>query len=132
MVWAAYMSLPLSLADTGAVLGPPGKAEAVRGAEGLIRYFCKACEPARPAADAHATAATQPEKWELFKAYNRRDVETKMEIEQRLARFPVPEDVWDQFHIDQGDQRPWHRHRRHAGGGTLSAWTPAPAPSLRR
>ena len=100
MVWAAYMGLPLSLADTGAVLG----LERQKLSEGkdLIRYFCKPCEPTKTnGGRTRNRPGDAPEKWELFKAYNLRDVETEMEIEQRLARFPVPEDVWDQFHIDQ-------------------------------
>ena len=100
MVWAAYMGLPLSLADTGAVLG----LERQKLSEGkdLIRYFCKPCEPTKTnGGRTRNRPGDAPEKWGLFKAYNLRDVETEMEIEQRLARFPVPEDVWDQFHIDQ-------------------------------
>ena len=100
MVWAAYMGLPLSLADTGSVLG----LERQKLSEGkdLVRYFCKPCEPTKTnGGRTRNRPGDAPEKWELFKAYNLRDVETEMEIEQRLARFPVPEDVWDQFHIDQ-------------------------------
>ena len=100
MVWAAYMGLPLSLADTGAVLG----LEKQKLSEGkdLIRYFCKPCEPTKTNGGRTRTRpADAPEKWALFKAYNLRDVETEMEIEKRLSKFPVPEDVWDQYHIDQ-------------------------------
>ena len=92
------MGLPLSLADTGAVLG----LERQKLSEGkdLIRYFCKPCEPTKTnGGRTRNRPGDAPEKWEMFKAYNLRDVETEMEIEQRLARFPVPEDVWDQFHI---------------------------------
>ena len=100
MVWAAYMGLPLSLADTGAVLG----LEKQKLSEGkdLIRYFCKPCEPTKTnGGRTRNRPEDAPEKWKLFKAYNLRDVETEMEIEKRLSKFPVPEDVWDQYHIDQ-------------------------------
>ena len=100
MVWAAYMGLPLTLADTGTVLG----LEKQKLSEGkdLIRYFCKPCEPTKTnGGRIRNRPADAPEKWELFKSYNLRDVETEMEIEQRLSKFPVPEDVWDQYHIDQ-------------------------------
>ena len=42
-----------------------------------------------------------PEKWELFKKYNKRDVEVEMSIQHKLSRFPVPDSVWDEYHIDQ-------------------------------
>ena len=37
---------------------------------------------------------------EAFKKYNIRDVETEIGIKDRLAKFPVPEAVWDEYHID--------------------------------
>ena len=100
MIWAAYMGLPLSLADTGAVLG----LEKQKLSEGkdLIRYFCKPCEPTKTnGGRTRNRPADAPDKWALFKSYNLRDVETELEIEKRLSKFPVPEDVWDQYHIDQ-------------------------------
>ena len=42
-----------------------------------------------------------PDKWETFKRYNLRDVETEMEIQRRLSRFPVPDFIWDEYIIDQ-------------------------------
>lgn len=94
MVWAAYMGLPLSLRDVGAVLGLD-KQKMEEGKE-LIRFFCQ------PDRDGNwRDPADYPEKWSTFKAYNLRDVETEMGIQQRLQRFPVPEDVWDQYCIDQ-------------------------------
>lgn len=100
MVWAAYLGLPLSLADTGAVLG----LEKQKLSEGkdLIRYFCKPCEPTKTnGGRTRNRPGDAPEKWALFKSYNLRDVETEIEIEKRLSKFPVPDDVWDQYHIDQ-------------------------------
>lgn len=100
MVWAAYMGLPLSLADTGAVLGL--EKQKLSDGKDLIRYFCKPCEPTKSnGGRTRNLPSDAPEKWVQFKAYNRRDVETEMEIEQRLSNYPVPDDVWDQYHIDQ-------------------------------
>lgn len=100
MVWAAYMGLPLSLEGAGAVLGL-GKQKLTEGKE-LVRFFCKPC---------NATAANgqrlrnlpehAPDKWVAFKAYNMRDVETEMAIQARLTRFPVPDEVWDEYVLDQ-------------------------------
>lgn len=37
----------------------------------------------------------------MFKSYNHRDVETEMSIQEKLSRFPVPDFVWDEYHLDQ-------------------------------
>lgn len=100
MIWAATMGLPLSLEGVGAVLG----LEKQKLSEGkdLIKYFCQPCAPTKVNGDRtrnrpfHAT-----EKWADFKRYNIRDVETEMGIQQRLHKFPVPEMVWDEYHLDQ-------------------------------
>lgn len=88
MVWSAYLGLPLSLAGVGSVLG----LEEQKMSEGktLIRRFC-------------TPAFQEPtgEKWETFKAYNRRDVEVEMAIHERLSKFPVPDFVWEEYVIDQ-------------------------------
>ena len=100
MVWAAYLGLPRSLADVGAVLGLE-KQKLSEGKE-LIRYFCVPCRPTK--ANGGRTR-NLPEhdrgKWERFKAYNLRDVEAEMQIQQRLSRFPVPEFVWEEYRQDQ-------------------------------
>ncbi len=100
MVWAAYMGLPLSLMGVGAVLG----LEKQKMAEGkdLIKYFCAPCAPTKSNGQRRRNLPEHaPEKWAAFKAYNRRDVETEMAIQARLAKFPVPDFVWDEYHLDQ-------------------------------
>ena len=100
MVWSAYLGLPLSLADVGAALGLE-KQKLTEGKD-LIRYFCKPCEPTSSnGGRTRNKPSDAPEKWELFKAYNLRDVETEMEIQEKLRGYPVPDDVWEQYHIDQ-------------------------------
>lgn len=100
MVWAATLGLPFSLEGAGAVLGLD-KQKLTEGKE-LIRYFCKPCTPTQVnggrTRNLHHHA---PDKWEMFKRYNIRDVETEMGIQQRLSRFPVPEFVWEEYHLDQ-------------------------------
>ena len=94
MVWSAYLGLPLSLKDVGAALGLD-KQKLTEGKE-LIRYFCV------PGKDAtRRMPASAPEKWTTFRAYNLRDVETEMAIQERLRKYPVPEEVWSQYHLDQ-------------------------------
>ncbi len=99
-VWCAYMGLPLSLKDAGAVLGLD-KQKLTEGVD-LIRYFCKPCKPSK--ANQMRTRnlpCHAPEKWQVFKAYNKRDVETEMEIQGKLKRFPVPDFVWEEYKLDQ-------------------------------
>lgn len=94
MVWSAYLGLPLSLKDAGAALGLD-KQKLAEGKE-LIKYFCV------PAKDGtRHLPSDAPDRWESFKAYNLRDVEVEMGIQERLQSFPVPDEVWDQYHLDQ-------------------------------
>ena len=100
MVWSAYMGLPLSLDNVGAVLGLE-KQKLTEGKE-LIRYFCKPCNPTT--ANGRRTRNRPehaPDKWEKFKSYNRRDVEAEMSIQARLAKFPVPDCIWEEYLQDQ-------------------------------
>ena len=100
MIWSAYMGMPLSLAEVGAVLGLE-KQKLTEGKE-LIKYFCRPCEPTQTNGGRKRNRpADAPDKWEIFKSYNLRDVEVEMEIQRKLSSFPVPDDVWDQYHIDQ-------------------------------
>ena len=94
MVWSAYLGLPLSLKDAGAALGLD-KQKLTEGKD-LIKYFCA------PGKDGQRhLPADAPDKWSIFKAYNLRDVETEMGIQERLRKYPVPDAVWDQYHLDQ-------------------------------
>ena len=100
MVWAAYLGLPRSLEDVGAVLGLE-KQKLSEGKE-LIRYFCIPCKPTKANGGRTRNLPEHDrEKWERFKAYNLRDVEAEMQIQQRLAKFPVPEFVWEEYRQDQ-------------------------------
>lgn len=100
MVWSAYLGLPLSLAGAGAVLGLD-KQKMTEGKE-LIKFFCQPCAPSKTnGGRTRNLPSHDPQKWETFKAYNVRDVETEMAIQHRLRNYPVPEQVWDQYHQDQ-------------------------------
>lgn len=100
MVWSAYMGLPLSLEGVGVVLGLE-KQKLTEGKE-LIRYFCTPCKPTKSNGNRVRNLPFHDmEKWEKFKAYNIRDVETEMQIQKKLLKFPVPEFVWDEYHLDQ-------------------------------
>ena len=100
MVWSAYMGLPLSLVGVGAVLGLE-KQKLTEGKE-LIKYFCQPCAPTKSNGERTRNLPVHaPDKWELFKSYNKRDVEVEMQICDKLRNFPVPESVWDEYHLDQ-------------------------------
>ena len=100
MVWVATMGLPLSLEGVGAVLGLE-KQKLTEGKE-LIKYFCQSCAPTKSNGQrTRNLPAHAPDKWLNFKKYNARDVETEMSIQARLAKYPVPDSVWDEYHIDQ-------------------------------
>lgn len=100
MVWSAYMGLPLSLEGSGAVLG----LEKQKLSEGkdLIRYFCKPCNPtATNGGRSRNLPIHAPDKWSEFKSYNLRDVEAEIAIQEKLSKFPVPVEVWNEYHLDQ-------------------------------
>ena len=100
MIWAATMGLPLSLEGVGAVLGLE-KQKLTEGKE-LIKYFCQPCAPTKTNGQrTRNLPAHAPDKWLAFKKYNIRDVEAEMSIQTRLAKYPVPDSVWDEYHLDQ-------------------------------
>ena len=99
-IWGAYMGLPLSLKGIGAVL----KLDEQKMEEGadLIKYFCKPCRPTKKNGGRTRNLPQHaPEKWMLFKKYNKRDVEVELGIKARLAKYPVPDFIWDEYHLDQ-------------------------------
>ena len=100
LIWAAYIGLPLSLEGVGAVL----KLQDQKMGEGkaLIKYFSMPCKPTK-ANDERTWNLPHhdPAKWATFKAYNKRDVEVEVSIQKRLARFPVPDSVWDEYHLSE-------------------------------
>ncbi|SDJ63750.1 DNA polymerase [Alkalibacterium thalassium] len=100
MVWSAYMGLPLSLEGSGAVLGL--KKQKLSEGKDLIRYFCKPCNPtATNGGRSRNLPVHAPDKWSEFKSYNLRDVEAEIAIQEKLSKFPVPEEVWNEYHLDQ-------------------------------
>lgn len=100
MVWAATLGLPLSLESAGAALGLE-KQKLTEGKD-LIRYFCVPCKPTKAnGGRTRNRPEHDPEKWKRFKAYNLRDVETEIQIQKRLSNFPVPDAIWEEYHLDQ-------------------------------
>ena len=98
MVWSATLGLPLSLEGVGAVLGL--EKQKLKEGKDLVRYFCTPAK-ARDGSTFRRLPTDAPEKWTALKAYNLRDVETEMSIQQKLSRFPVSPEEWDNYHLDQ-------------------------------
>jgi DNA polymerase len=94
------MGLPLSLEGSGSVLGLE-KQKLLEGKD-LIRYFCKPCNPTTTNGGRSRNLQVHaPDKWSEFKSYNLRDVEAEIAIQEKLSKFPVPEEVWNEYHLDQ-------------------------------
>lgn len=100
MVWSAYMGLPLSLEGVGAVLNLDN--QKMKEGRDLIRYFCVPCKETKTNGGRTRNLPQHaPDKWNLFKSYNKRDVEVEMAIQERLQKYPVPDTVWEEYHQDQ-------------------------------
>ena len=100
MIWSAYMGLPFSLEGVGAVLGLE-KQKLTEGKD-LVRYFCMPCSSTKSNRGRIRNLPEHDmEKWDRFKSYNIRDVETEMSIQKKLGNFPVPDNVWEEYHLDQ-------------------------------
>lgn len=100
MIWSATLGLPLSLEGVGAVLGLE-KQKLTEG-KSLIKYFCVPCAPTKVNGGRTRNLPEHDmEKWQQFKAYNLRDVETEMGIQAKLSRFPVPDKIWDEYHVSE-------------------------------
>lgn len=100
MIWSATMGLPLSLEGVGAVLGLEN--QKLTEGKDLIKYFCQPCAPTKTNGQRTRNRPFHaPDKWAAFKRYNVRDVETEMGIQQKLRKFPVPDSVWEEYHINQ-------------------------------
>ncbi|MFK4967120.1 DNA polymerase [Lactococcus garvieae] len=100
MIWAATLGLPLSLEGVGAVLGLD-KQKLSEG-KSLIRYFCVPCQPTKINGGRTRNLPHHDEdKWAEFKSYNIRDVEVELSIQNKLAKFPVLMEIWNQYQLDQ-------------------------------
>lgn len=100
MIWSAYMGLPLSLEGAGLVLNLDS--QKLKEGKDLIRYFCVPCKETKSNGGRTRNLPQHDlDKWTLFKSYNKRDVEVEMAIQERLKKYPVPQQVWDEYHLDQ-------------------------------
>ncbi|SPJ39813.1 DNA polymerase I, thermostable [Corynebacterium diphtheriae subsp. lausannense] len=100
MVWSAYLGLPMSLEQVATVLDLPVRKDSA--GKKLITRFCT---PAKPSVlnqgEMRNLPASDPDGWEQFISYNRRDVGVELAIHDRLAGFPMPEAEWATYALDQ-------------------------------
>lgn len=99
-IWGAYMGLPLSLEGVGAVLKLSD--QKMKEGKDLIKYFCTPCKATKVNGGRTRNLPKHDlEKWATFKSYNKRDVEVELAIKERLTKYPVPDFIWDEYHLDQ-------------------------------
>ena len=98
MIHARTLGLPSSLAEVGKVLGI--EQQKMTEGKALIKFFCVPYDTIDGVPQFH-NPKDYPDKWEIFKVYNKRDVEAEMEIDKKLSRFPVPDFIWQEFYLDQ-------------------------------
>ena len=99
MVMAAYLTLPGRLADAAVALGTTEKMEEGKD---LIRYFSVPCKPTKTnGGRTRNLPADAPEKWAVYKQYNVQDVETERAIRKALEKYPLPEQEWELYALDQ-------------------------------
>ena len=98
MIHARTLGLPSSLAEVGKVLGI--EQQKMTEGKALVKFFCVPYDTVDGVPQFH-NPKDYPDKWEIFKAYNKRDVEAELEIDRRLSRFPVPDFLWKEFYLDQ-------------------------------
>ena len=98
MIHARTLGLPSSLAEVGKVLGI--EQQKITEGKALIKFFCVPYDTIDGVPQFHSPT-DYPDKWEIFKAYNKRDVEAELEIDRKLSRFPVPDFIWQEFYLDQ-------------------------------
>ncbi|WMJ87761.1 DNA polymerase [Anaerocolumna sp. MB42-C2] len=100
MIWSAYLGLPLSLEGVGFVLGL--QEQKMKEGNDLIRYFCVPCKPTKTNGGRTRNLPKHDmTKWNTFRSYNKRDVEVEMSVQNKLAKYPVPDFIWDEYHLDQ-------------------------------
>lgn len=99
-IWGAYMGLPISLEGIGSVLKLSD--QKMKEGKELIKYFCTPCKATKSNGGRTRNLPMHaPDKWNIFKSYNKRDVEVELAIKERLSKYPVPDFIWDEYHLDQ-------------------------------
>ena len=100
MVMAAYLTLPGRLADAAVALGTTEKK--MEEGKDLIRYFSVPCKPTKAnGGRTRNRPGDAPEKWAVYRQYNAQDVETERAIRKALEKYPLSEQEWELYALDQ-------------------------------
>lgn len=101
MLKGLYAGYTAGLDATGRALGLPEDKRKLNTGRALIRYFCVPCRPTKSnGGRTRNLPHHDPEKWELFKAYNKGDVTAETEIDRRLSDIEIPDSVQKEWETD--------------------------------
>lgn len=101
-VHGLYCGYTAGLGPTGEAVGIPQDKRKLGTGMSLIRTFCVPTKPTRTNGQRTRTLPHhEPEKWKLFKEYCIGDVVAEMELMRRLSYFPVPDQEWQLWQLDQ-------------------------------
>lgn len=101
MIHALYCGLPAQLGALGKALQQPEDALKMREGKTLITYFCKPCKATKAnGGRTRNLPRHDPAKWKLFCKYNGMDVIAERANDRKLAPWPVPEEIMQQWRED--------------------------------
>lgn len=108
MIKGLYCGYPAGLSAIGDAMGLGEDKKKMAVGKALIRKFCVPCKPTKTnGGRTRNLPHHEPEQWELFKEYCKRDVETEYEIRKRLAHINFPRDEQTLWILDQQINRTW-------------------------
>lgn len=91
MIMAGVCGLPMSLDGVGKALNLSEEQAKMKEGKALIRFFCCPRKPTKTNPNVWNAPEDAPAKWETFKEYCKRDVETERTIYRMLERW-LPSD----------------------------------------
>jgi len=101
-VHSLYLGFPGGLANVGKVVGLDEDKQKMSAGWALIRYFCMPCKATKVnGGRTRNLPHHDPAKWALFKDYCKRDVEVERDVDNRIAKFPLPEREQRLWVLDQ-------------------------------
>lgn len=101
MVHAYYLGYAGNLDMVGKAVGLPEDKQKLATGKALIRYFsCPVKATKTNGGRTRNLPHHDPEKWKLYKEYNRMDVVAETNIYMKLKGIPVPDFIWEQWFTD--------------------------------
>ncbi len=101
MIHAYYLGYAGNLDMVGKAVGLPEDKQKLATGKALIRYFsCPVKATKTNGGRTRNLPHHDPEKWDLYKEYNRMDVVAETNIYMKLRGIPVPDFIWEQWFTD--------------------------------